>query len=113
MLLTLLFFLVLLAPVTVVLSVFCLSVIAVVLFRYRSLLVSDRVTALGVTADGWWVNQGQGRRPVRWLSGSHRRYHHLRLVWGFWPWQELNIYPDSVCTEDDFRRLKAALYGSV
>lgn len=68
---------------------------------------------IGVDAQGWWLDIHGVRRHVRWRSGSHRRRHHLRLVWGFWPWQELSVHADSVADADAFRRLKASLYGSV
>ena len=70
------------------------------------------VPALGVGNDGWWISWWGERRSVEWRSGSQRLPDQLYLVWGFWPWQTLHIRADSCRSADDFRRLKAALYGS-
>ncbi|WP_370315405.1 hypothetical protein [Thalassolituus sp.] len=76
-------------------------------------ILAPAVDALGVNQNGWWIECAAERHPVTWLNGSHRRAGHLRLVWGFWPWQAISIFPDSLRTADDFRRLKASLYGAV
>lgn len=78
---------------------------------YRSCRLS--VERIGVDADSWWVHTQGQKRQVVWRSGSQRLDDHLYLVWGFWPWQTLHLNKDSFISEDDFRRLKMALYGSL
>ncbi|MDF1762389.1 MAG: hypothetical protein P1U57_03180 [Oleibacter sp.] len=74
---------------------------------------SKPIGKIGINDNGWWIDQGNGPMPVRWHNGSIRKNRYLRLVWGFWPWQVLSIYPDSVNTAEDFRLLKFYLYGSL
>mgnify|MGYP001296227766 CR=1 FL=1 len=71
-----------------------------------------RVTRLGVDASGWWLDQGAGRQYVEWRAGSIRRRYLVLLNWSWRPWESVIIRADSVRCEDDFRRLKAALYQS-
>ena len=72
-----------------------------------------RVTRVGVDDEGWWIQSQGQKRPVVWRSGSQRQANHIFLVWGFWPWQTLHLNADSLTDDDDFRRLKMALYGSL
>ena len=66
---------------------------------------------MGVDARGWWLEQAGRRQTVSFLPGSVRRRQLVILRTSRWPWQSLVIHPDCLQTADDFRRLKAALYG--
>lgn len=66
---------------------------------------------IGVDARGWWLEHAGQRQALRFYPGSVRRRQLVILRTSRWPWQSLVIHPDSVQTADDFRRLKAALYG--
>jgi len=35
------------------------------------------------------------------------------LQWGFWPWQQLLVRADSFVNDEDFRRLRRALYAQI
>lgn len=91
---------------------------------------------LRLSTDGWWLDRGRGLQPVTWRAGSVRRRHWVRLVWGRWPWQVIDIRPDSFfeylperalqpehvqgqasekqrTAHQAFRRLKWHLYGVI
>ena len=75
--------------------------------------VAMPVSRLGVDAQGWWLQRQEGTRHyVQWRSGSVRRRDLVLLNWSVWPWHSLLIRRDSLGSDDDFRRLKAALYAS-
>jgi len=59
----------------------------------------------------WWLELDGKRYRVRWRDGCVRRRDYLILHWSWWPWQRLIIRPDSCVSREEFRRLKAALYG--
>ncbi|WP_430459618.1 protein YgfX [Thalassolituus sp. LLYu03] len=71
----------------------------------------QRVTRIGTDHRGWWIEQNGQRRYVGFSSGSLRRRDLLVLNFSWRPWDSLLLRADSMTTDDDFRRLKAALYG--
>lgn len=60
----------------------------------------------------WWIDKSGQRAAVLWQAGSVRRADVIILCWSFWPWNRLILRRDSFASEDEFRQLKAALYGS-
>lgn len=71
------------------------------------------VERLGMNNDGWWLELNGERHYVSWRSGSIRRRDYVVLRWSVWPSHCVIIRADSVPATDDFRRLKAALYGVI
>ena len=61
----------------------------------------------------WWIEKSGQREAVSWQAGSVRRADVIILCWSFWPWNRLILRRDSFASEDEFRQLKAALYGSL
>jgi hypothetical protein len=125
--------------VLVVLSaMFALIVALAVVKRFRiwNFCINHQHYHLRLSTDGWWLDRGHGLQPVTWRAGSVRRRHWVRLVWGRWPWQVIDIRPDSFFEDlaeralqpehaqrqasekqrtahQAFRRLKWHLYGVI
>ncbi len=58
----------------------------------------------------WHLKINHQIKSIQWRTGSVRRKDLIIWRYGFWPWQRLVIYPDSVA-EGEFRLLLKALYG--
>lgn len=94
----------LLAPLWAVAGV----VLLMLLMRLSARFQASRI---GYDRQGWWLERQGQRRYVEWRNGSIRRRDLLLLNYGLSPWCSLLIRRDSLASDEDFRRLKAALYG--
>ena len=129
---------VLIAVIAIVTLIIALIVALAVVKRFRigSFRIDPQYYHLRLSTDGWWLDRGHGLQPVTWRAGSVRRRHWVRLVWGRWPWQVMDIRPDSFSeyvperelqpelaqrqasekqrtAHQAFRRLKWHLYGVI
>lgn len=58
----------------------------------------------------WYLNNARINKSIHWRAGSVRRKNLIIWRYGFWPWQRLVVYPDSL-PQGEFRLLLKALYG--
>ena len=124
------------SPVVLVVLSAMLALAAVNRLRTGDSRIDPQHYHLRLSTDGWWLDRGHGLQPVTWRAGSVRRRHWVRLVWGRWPWQVIDIRPDSFSeylperelqpehaqgqasekqrtAHQAFRRLKWHLYGVI
>ena len=80
---------------------------------WRLVQLSGGYEAIGCDDNGqWWLQRAGQRQLVRWHAGSVRRAGLLVLYPSPWPWQGLVIRRQHCTSDDEFRRLKVALYSS-
>ena len=106
-----------LAPVAKVLMILLLLVLAWAMAKQAA----KGVERIGYRCSGdpadhqrqWWLERYGERSRAVWVSGTVRRSELVILCWSFWPWNRLILRRDSFASDEEFRQLKFALYGSV
>lgn len=77
----------------------------------------QQISRIGYRLEGllpvWWLEINGKLVDLTIRSGSRRQVDLVVLRYGRWPWCRLLLRADSVSSNDDFRRLKAGLYGSI
>lgn len=88
-----------------------LALLFVVLYSFLILMWCTRKSVeLQRNPSSWQLKNNHKITSIQWRTGSVRRKNLIIWRYGFWPWQRLVIYPDSVA-EGEFRLLLKALYG--
>lgn len=88
-----------------------LALLLVTLYSFLILMWRTRKTVeLQRNPSSWHLKKDSVIHSIQWRAGSVRRKNLIIWRYGFWPWQRLVIYPDSVA-EGEFRLLLKALYG--
>src|SRR5690554_6290699 len=87
-----------------------ISTAIVTLYSFLILMWRTRKTVeLQRNPSSWHLKKDSVIHSIQWRAGSVRRKNLIIWRYGFWPWQRLVIYPDSVA-EGEFRLLLKALY---